>query len=103
MKGYTFNRQRPVLEYIADFMCKQLKLIIEVDGITHTFEDVIKNDCIRQQKLETEGFRVIRFKDEEILKNIESVRRVIENTIEEIENNSPPPTPSRGGQYSNNH
>lgn len=42
MTGYTFNRQRPVLNYIADFMCKEKKLIIEVDGITHTFEEVIK-------------------------------------------------------------
>ena len=35
MRGYNFNRQRPVLDYIADFMCKELKLIIELDGITH--------------------------------------------------------------------
>jgi very-short-patch-repair endonuclease len=34
-RGYTFNRQRPVLSYVADFMCKDLKLIIEVDGSTH--------------------------------------------------------------------
>ena len=54
--GYTFNRQRPVLKYIADFMCKELKLIIEVDGYTHLLENVIKNDIIRQQKLESAGF-----------------------------------------------
>ena len=35
MKGYQFRRQIPVLNYIADFMCKELMLIIEVDGITH--------------------------------------------------------------------
>lgn len=35
MKGYQFRRQRPVLNYIADFMCRELLLIIEVDGITH--------------------------------------------------------------------
>ncbi|SMO79124.1 endonuclease domain-containing protein [Gracilimonas mengyeensis] len=34
-RGYTFNRQRPVLDYVADFMCKELKLIIEVDGSSH--------------------------------------------------------------------
>lgn len=61
--GYTFNRQRPVLQYIADFMCKELKLIIEVDGYTHLLEDVVKNDVIRQKKLEEAGFKVIRFKD----------------------------------------
>ena len=50
--GYTFNRQRPVLNYIADFMCKEFKLIIEVDGYTHLLEEVAKNDIIRQYKLE---------------------------------------------------
>lgn len=82
--GYTFNRQRPVLNYIADFMCKELKLIIEVDGYTHLLDDVIKNDMIRQQRLENAGFRVIRFKDEEVLKEINSVSKVIVLTIEEL-------------------
>ena len=38
LKGYTFRRQRPVLQYIADFLCKELMLIIELDGITHDNE-----------------------------------------------------------------
>lgn len=82
--GYTFNRQRPVLNYIADFMCKELKLIIEVDGYSHLLEHVIKNDIIRQQKLENAGFKVIRFKDEEVLKDIKSVREIIQITINEL-------------------
>ena len=44
MKGFQFRRERPVLNYVADFMCIELKLVIEVDGITHHFEEVIKND-----------------------------------------------------------
>ena len=44
MKGFQFRRQRPVLNYIADFMCKELMLVIEVDGITHHVEEVIRND-----------------------------------------------------------
>ena len=43
LRGYQFRRQRPVLNYIADFMCKELMLIIEVDGYTHTLEETIKN------------------------------------------------------------
>ncbi|MFY9307576.1 MAG: endonuclease domain-containing protein [Bacteroidia bacterium] len=85
MKGYTFRRQRPVLQHIADFMCKELMLIIEIDGISHQFEDVIKKDIIRQNKLDEAGFIVIRFQDNEVLKEMESVRRSIEITIEEIE------------------
>jgi len=85
MKGYNFNRQRPVLKYIADFMCKKLNLIIEVDGITHTYEGAPEKDATRQKKLEQAGFTVIRFKDEEVLKQIQGVRRVIYDTIEKLE------------------
>ena len=71
MTGYTFNRQRPVLNYIADFMCKELKLIIEVDGYSHTFDEVIENDKRRQKNLENAGFIVRRFTDDEVLRGIE--------------------------------
>jgi len=54
MKGYLFRRQRPVFNYIADFMCKELKLIIEVDGITHYYHDTQINDKIRQKELENQ-------------------------------------------------
>ena len=82
--GYTFNRQRPVLNYIADFMSKELKLIIEVDGYSHLIEDVIENDITRQQILENAGFKVIRFRDEEVLKDIKRVREIIQITIDEL-------------------
>jgi len=85
MKGYTFNRQRPVLNYIADFMCKELLLIIEVDGISHYNEEAYKKDLVRQQNLENNGFKVIRFFDKEILKDIQNVTRCIEIVIEERE------------------
>ena len=78
MKGFTFRRQRPVLHYIADFMCKDLWLIIEVDGITHTFEEVAENDRKRQLDLENAGFQVIRFTDDEVLQHIERVHDQIE-------------------------
>ncbi len=101
MKGYGFRRQRPVLNYIADFMCKELLLIIEVDGITHHFEETIAKDKIRQQNLEDAGFTVIRFADEEVLHNIESVRQQILNTIVQLEQKHIlPPSPSgRGIRY----
>ena len=82
--GYTFNRQRPILNYIADFMSKELKLIIEVDGYSHLLEDVIENDIIRQQRLENAGFKVIRFKCDEVLKDIKRVREIIQITINEL-------------------
>ena len=83
--GYTFNRQRPVLNYIADFMCKPLKLIIEVDGGTHFLESVKQNDKIRQQNLEQEGFTVIRFTNNEVLTDIGTVIEKILETIKKLE------------------
>jgi very-short-patch-repair endonuclease len=64
LNGFQFRRQRPVLRYIADFMCKELKLIIEVDGITHTYESVHENDIKKQEELEKAGFAILRFTDE---------------------------------------
>ena len=82
MKGFQFRRQRPVLNYIADFMSKELMLVIEVDGITHQWEEVIKNDKLRQKALENAGFTVIRFTDEEVLNHIQSVHNYLEDWIE---------------------
>ncbi len=81
MKDFTFRRQRPVLQYIADFMCKELELIIEVDGITHSYEEVAENDKARQKALEDAGFTIIRYSDEEVLKHINSVRDAIEAEV----------------------
>jgi very-short-patch-repair endonuclease len=85
MKGYDFRRQRPVLNYIADFMCKELMLIIEVDGITHQDERVIANDKVRQARLEAAGFTVLRFTDDEVLKNMKGVINTLEDWIEKFE------------------
>ena len=81
MKGYGFRRQRPVLNYIADFMCKELMLIIEVDGSIHELEEVRKNDEQRQKALEEAGFTVLRFTNTEVLTNIQWVQSCLEEWI----------------------
>lgn len=82
MVGFPFRRQRPIDKYIADFVCLPLKLIIEVDGITHTYPEVMANDKVRQVKLESLGFKVIRFTDDEVLTGINSVFNVIHQEVE---------------------
>ena len=82
MKGYGFRRQRPVLNYIADFMCKELMLIVEVDGSIHELEEVRKNDEQRQRALEEAGFTVLRFTNHEVLTNIQWVQSCLEEWIE---------------------
>jgi very-short-patch-repair endonuclease len=79
--GYTFKRQRPVLSYIADFMCQELSLIIEVDGSSHDDLRVRNNDLNRQMKLENAGFTVLRFSNEDVIKNMDEVRRSISQVI----------------------
>ena len=89
LKGYQFRRQRPVLNYIADFMCMELMLIIEVDGITHWDEDVVKKDKKRQRKLEEIGFTVLRFDDNDVLHDIDNVERVLLGFVDDFENSTP--------------
>jgi very-short-patch-repair endonuclease len=87
-QGYGFRRQRPVLEFIADFMCMELKLVIEVDGITHTWRETLEKDKRKDDRLMDAGFHVLRFDDEEVLKNISRVIEAIDLKIEEIERNA---------------
>ena len=82
MKGFQFRRQRPVLIYIADFMCKELMLVIEVDGSIHQLEEIIKNDKIRQKALEEAGFTVLRFTNDEVLEYIYAVYSFLQDWIE---------------------
>jgi len=82
MKGYTFNRQRPVLNYIADFMCKELMIIIELDGITHHSENAIANDDKKDERLRQIGFSVLRFSDNDVLNHLNMVVETIDSCIE---------------------
>jgi len=88
MNGYQFRRQRPVLNYIVDFMCPELKLIIELDGITHDTTEVQAFDKIKTNDLERAGFTVLRFQDRDVLNHIDRVRFVIEKAIFDIQQKS---------------
>ena len=56
MKGYGFRRQRPIMNYIADFMCKELMLVIEVDGFSHWNNEAKNEDAQREKVLLLAGF-----------------------------------------------
>ena len=83
MKGFQFRRQRPLLNYVVDFMCMELMLVIEIDGITHSHTDVWIHDQNRQREIEKFGFTVLRFTDDDVLKNINGVFSSIEYWIED--------------------
>lgn len=84
MRGYQFMRQKPIENYIVDFFCSKLKLVIEIDGASH--DDKVEADRIRQQKLEDLGLTVLRFKDGDVKGNIKGVLEALENWIDEFEN-----------------
>lgn len=81
MKGYTFNRQKPLDHYIVDFYCKPLKLVLEVDGGYHLEPAQLVKDKERQQVLEEMGLHFLRFTDEEVKKDMDQVLRKIEAFI----------------------
>ncbi len=83
MRGYDFHRQKPIDNYIVDFFCPRLRLIIEIDGQSHAFKG--KKDEKRKNRLQLLGFYILRFDDLDVKKNMEGVLASIEKWIEEYE------------------
>ena len=73
MLGYKFRRQYNIGYCIVDFYCHELKLIIEVDGYSHEDEEIYKHDLKRQKFLENLNYKIIRFTDEQVLKDLNNV------------------------------
>ncbi|RCH53693.1 DNA methylase [Mucilaginibacter hurinus] len=82
--GFDFDRQRCIDNYIVDFYCKDLMLVIEVDGISHDNEEAFVNDTVRQRKLENFGIRFLRFTEAEVKYDRINVIRAIEGVIIDI-------------------
>lgn len=73
--GVEFHRQVPILDYIVDFYCHEIFLAIEIDGEYHQFKK--QYDKHRSGRLEREGVKILRFRNEEILEEIENVTDTI--------------------------
>lgn len=79
--GVSFRRQHAIGPYIADFCCVKKKLIIEVDGSQHL--EQVEYDEQRTKYLESLGYKVIRFWNNEVMKDLDGVIRAIWNALEE--------------------
>jgi very-short-patch-repair endonuclease len=88
-----FRRQVRIRHYIVDFACHGLKLVIELDGGQHAVQN--KRDDARTIFLESEGYSVLRFWNNEVLKNIDGVLEVIQSAILA----TPTPTPPHKGEW----
>jgi very-short-patch-repair endonuclease len=91
--GHKFRRQHPIGNYIVDFVCLEKRLIIEVDGGQHDEQSLYDEN--RDSWLISQGYRVLRFWNNQIFNELEAVKEII------FENVESPPTlalPLRGGR-----
>jgi very-short-patch-repair endonuclease len=97
--GLGFRRQTPIRNYIVDFVCFSAKLIVELDGESHDFEERQKSDQKRDAFFVSEGFQVLRFTNEQVMSNLEGVVEAIRQTAASRASGLPPsPTlPPCGG------
>lgn len=89
--GVKFNRQVVIGPYIADFVCRSRKLIIELDGATH---DDASRDDQRTAFLEAQGYRVIRFWNNDVMTNLDAVLGALSEALA----TAPLPNPLPGGE-----
>ncbi len=88
MLGYDFHRQKPIDEYIVDFFCPKVNLIIEIDGVSHC--EKAQQDQQRQTRLEYLGFHFLRFWDSDVKHNMEGVLLTINDWIKQQDSNTHP-------------
>ena len=90
MMGYDFHRQKPIDNYIVDFYCPDLNLVIEIDGESHFMRE--KEDAARQQLLESLGLHFLRFDDLGVKFRMENVLETIREWITHYEINQKVPS-----------
>jgi|SRR3954447_6258507 very-short-patch-repair endonuclease len=97
--GVGFRRQVPFRNYIADFVCLSAKLIIELDGESHDFEERVKRDQARDAFFVSEGFQVLRFTNQQVMCNLEGVVEAIRRATASCASGLPPSPalPHKGG------
>jgi len=79
--SYKFRRQQPIFEYVVDFYCHELKLIIEVDGEIHSFSERTESDIKRDKMLKINGYHIIRLTNLEIETDINTATNKIRSFI----------------------
>ena len=97
--GFHFRRQAPIGKFIADFACHSARVVIEVDGGQHNEAEGIARDDARTEWLESQGYRVLRFWNNDVLSNIEGVMTEITGFLKSLHpSSSPHPNPPHKGE-----
>jgi very-short-patch-repair endonuclease len=79
--GVKFSRQVAIGSFFADFCCREAKLVIEIDGVTHETPEELASDVRRTAWLEGQGYRVIRFRNEELMGELDFVLERIQLSL----------------------
>lgn len=103
MDGVGIRRQTPIGNYVADFVCFSSKLIIELDGESHNFEERQNADQRRDAFFAAEGFQILRFTNEQVMSSLEGVVETIRQAASAGARGLPPslPLPHKGGGNTN--
>jgi len=82
--SFRFKRQHPISQYIADFYCHKLKLVIEIDGGIHDTEEVKNSDKLREEFLQTLNLKIIRFTNDEVSKSGDKIVKKLHELIDSL-------------------
>ena len=82
--GYKFRRQHGIGDYIVDFYCPQLKLVVEIDGRVHGEESIAKKDLVREEFLKLQGLNIKHFTAEEVNNQLEVVLEELKNYCDHL-------------------
>lgn len=80
--GVKFRRQAAIGDYVVDFVCFAKKLVVELDGPQHLEPNAVEKDVRRTAWLESQGFRVMRFRNQELDENLQQVVETIRRAVE---------------------
>jgi very-short-patch-repair endonuclease len=91
MLGEKFRREHPLGSYTLDFVCLELRLVLEVDGKQHLSEEGLQRDARRDAFLRVQGFTVLRFRGFEVTQDKAALRKRIEQAVRELRSVCPSP------------
>jgi very-short-patch-repair endonuclease len=95
--GHHFRRQSPLASYVVDFECRRSRLVIEVDGNQHGYDEHRRRDAVRDKALENLGYRILRFANFEVDREFDGVLEAIRLALEEPHPAAArPPSPEEG-------
>ena len=94
--GWHFRKQAPIGRYVVDFVCHRARLIVEIDGDSHYSEPGIARDAVRTAFLESQGYRLLRFDNLDVVESDDAVYLAVAEALDASGVTPSQPPPSRG-------